>query len=131
MSLGATKGGTLAAEAVVVFSSAWRDTFDDGDRLDLARRRKRAGHELSKSRFVGAQLEVYFSDGVWRRSALHANCRAAELAQSCLEAAEQVSGLDAQLQHPVETNQVFLSIVRLLRGHMQLFCVDTAVSRED
>src|SRR5262249_51018026 len=51
LSFGATKNGALAAEAVVFFD------------VDLVRdfelRRKRAGHLLSKSRYVAAQLSAY------------------------------------------------------------------------
>jgi threonine aldolase len=35
--------------------------------------RKRAGHLFSKSRFVAAQFEAYFRDGLWLRLAGHAN----------------------------------------------------------
>ncbi len=34
---------------------------------------KRAGHLLSKMRFVSAQLDAYISNDVWLRNAKHAN----------------------------------------------------------
>ncbi|MEM9058758.1 MAG: beta-eliminating lyase-related protein, partial [Pseudomonadota bacterium] len=48
LSFGATKNGAVMAEALLVFN---RDLADQ-----LGRRRKRAGHLLSKMRFVSAQL---------------------------------------------------------------------------
>src|SRR5271167_4277533 len=48
LSLGATKGGALAAEAVVIFDPA-RAAF-------FAERRKRAGHLLSKHRYLAVQI---------------------------------------------------------------------------
>lgn len=72
MSFGATKNGALAAEAVVVFNPAIARNLDF--------RRKRAGHLLSKMRFLSAQLEAYLSGGLWLRLAAHANQMAARLA---------------------------------------------------
>ena len=34
---------------------------------------KRAGHLLSKMRFVSAQLDAYISNDVWLKNAKHAN----------------------------------------------------------
>jgi threonine aldolase len=128
LSLGATKGGTLAAEAVVLFGEATVGGGGGGmvagsdghELLALARRRKRAGHELSKSRFVGAQLQAFFGEvgGVrlWERSAAHANSTGAQLGRALLGAAggaERGAGaspIDVRLQHPLQTNQVFLSV---------------------
>lgn len=95
LSLGATKGGAMVAEAVVVFRP---------DRLgDLARHRKRQGHLVSKQRFVAAQLLGWLSDGAWLRHADHANALAARLGEG-LERA----GLTPL--HPVEANMVFVSL---------------------
>jgi threonine aldolase len=92
ISFGATKNGALAAEAVVFFN---RDLV-----RDFELRRKRAGHLLSKSRFVSAQLLAYVESGVWRRNAERANA----LARSLGEAAGQ------RLLHPVEANEVFVEL---------------------
>ena len=51
LSFGATKGGALAAEAVIVFDPARAAYFGE--------RRKRAGHLLSKHRFIAAQFLAY------------------------------------------------------------------------
>lgn len=92
LSFGATKNGALAAEAVVF--------FDTGRVRDFELRRKRAGHLLSKSRFVSAQLLAYVESGVWRRNAERANA----LARSIGAAAGK------RLLHPVEANEVFVEL---------------------
>lgn len=92
LSFGATKNGALGAEAVVFFNR--------GLVRDFELRRKRAGHLLSKSRFVSAQLLAYVESGVWRRNAERANA----LARSLGEAAGR------RLLHPVEANEVFIEL---------------------
>lgn len=92
MSLGATKGGALAAEAVVVFSDRVRD--------DIGRLRKRTGHLLSKHRFIAAQFVAWFADGRWLALADHAN-------QLALRMGEGLEGAGVDVTHPVEANIVF------------------------
>ena len=65
LSFGATKNGALAAEAVVF--------FDPTLVRDFELRRKRAGHLLSKSRYVAAQLLAYVESGLWQRNARRTN----------------------------------------------------------
>src|SRR5262249_53206215 len=65
LSFGATKGGALAAEAVVIFDPARADAMAD--------RRKRGGHLVSKHRFLAAQFDAFLADGYWLRMARHAN----------------------------------------------------------
>jgi threonine aldolase len=96
LSFGATKNGALAAEAVVVFD---RDLAEA-----LGRRRKRAGHLVSKMRYVSAQLEAYVADDLWLRLAARANGAAAKLA----EGLQAIDGVD--LAHPVEANEIFAHI---------------------
>jgi threonine aldolase len=72
MSFGGTKNGCLAAEAVVVFTP--------GALPDLMALRQRAGHGLSKQRYIAAQYDAYLADGAWLRRAGHANEMAARLA---------------------------------------------------
>jgi threonine aldolase len=98
LSFGATKNGALAAEAVIF--------FDRQSAKDFELRRKRAGHLISKSRYVSAQLLAYVDSGVWRRNAQRANALAGQLAGPA----------GAFLLHPVESNQVFL---RLGEEHKQ------------
>jgi threonine aldolase len=46
----------------------------------MVRRRMRAGHLLSKHRFLAAQMEAFLQDGHWLDLARHANAMAARLA---------------------------------------------------
>lgn len=71
MSFGGTKNGCMGAEAIVVFN---RDVA-----RDLQVIRQRAGHVVSKARFVAAQFGGYFADGAWLAAAGHANLMAARL----------------------------------------------------
>ena len=64
MSFGATKGGALAAEAIVVFAD---DLRDDTGAETFERLRKRVGHLLSKQRFASAQFNAWLADGVVAR----------------------------------------------------------------
>ncbi len=92
LSFGATKNGGIAAEAVVFFDRTLVRDFEF--------RRKRAGHLLSKSRYVSAQLLAYIETGVWRRNAVRAN----KLAQRVALAA------GPRLMHPVEANEIFVKL---------------------
>jgi threonine aldolase len=99
LSLGATKGGALAAEAVLF--------FDPERAAGMAERRKRGGHLLSKHRFIAAQLEAYLTDDLWLALARHAN-QMADLLAGRLAAA----GCPALW--PVEANEVFVRFSREL-----------------
>jgi threonine aldolase len=92
LSFGATKTGTLAAEAVVFFDPALVRDFE--------LRRKRAGQLLSKSRYVAAQLLAYIESGLWKRNALRTNALAQRIGAAAGSA----------LLHPVEANEVFLRL---------------------
>jgi threonine aldolase len=72
LSLGATKAGALAAEAIVF--------FDPARAAGMAERRKRGGHLLSKHRFIAVQFAAFFGDDYWRALARHANAMADILA---------------------------------------------------
>lgn len=72
LSFGATKNGALACEAVVF--------FDRARARDFLFRQKRAGHVLSKGRFLGAQMAAYLADGLWLDNARRANAMARRLA---------------------------------------------------
>lgn len=72
VSFGGTKNGCWCAEAVVMFD------------LDQAKEfgfiRKRAAQLFSKSRFIAAQFDAYFEDGLWLETAAHSNAMSARLA---------------------------------------------------
>src|ERR1700730_18391962 len=99
LSFGATKGGALAAEACMVFDPA-RAAF-------MAERRKRAGHLLSKHRFIAAQMAAYLADDCWLLLARHANAMADRLAQG-------LKSVGLTPVWPVEANLVFVSLPRAL-----------------
>jgi threonine aldolase len=95
LSFGATKGGALAAETVIFF---------DPDRAaNMAERRKRGGHLISKHRFLAAQVEAYLADDLWLKLARHANAMADRLAAG-LAAAQLVP------VWPVQANEVFVAL---------------------
>jgi threonine aldolase len=93
LSFGFTKNGGLSAEALILFDPA------------LARatrfRRKRAGHLLSKGRYLAAQLLAMLENDVWLRNARAANAAAARLAAA--------AGVE-RLVHPVEANEMFVRV---------------------
>jgi threonine aldolase len=92
LSFGFVKNGGMNAEAIVFFDPA---------QADAARyRRKRAGHLLSKGRFLAAQLLAFLKDDLWLTNARAAN----EAAQIIGEAAK------ARLLYPVEANEIFLKL---------------------
>ncbi len=47
----------------------------------MVRRRMRAGHLLSKHRFLAAQMEAFLDGGHWLELARHANAAAAQIAK--------------------------------------------------
>ena len=92
LSLGGTKNGMLAGEAVVLFGSARTD--------DLAYVRKQSGQLASKMRFVSAQFVAMFEGDLWRRNAANANLMARRLVEGAFD-----KGVD--IAFPVEANEVF------------------------
>lgn len=73
LSLGATKNGVPAAEAIVL--------FDTSLKTEMAYRRKRAGHLFSKMRVLSAQIDAYLADDLWLRNARQANAMAKRLVE--------------------------------------------------
>lgn len=98
LSLGGTKNGCLAVEAIVL--------FDPAKAWELELRRKRAGHLFSKHRFLAAQMDAYLENGLWLHLAQNANRTAARLASELT----RVGGVT--LDHPVEANIIFASMPR-------------------
>ncbi|HET8773952.1 MAG TPA: beta-eliminating lyase-related protein, partial [Thermoanaerobaculia bacterium] len=86
--LGGTKNGLMGAELIVVFRKELVEEIEP--------RWQRAGHRLSKMRFLSAQFEAYLANDLWLRNARHANAAAQRLAR----------GLD--VLRPVEANVVFV-----------------------
>jgi threonine aldolase len=104
LSFGATKAGALAAEAVVF--------FDRVAAAHMAERRKRAGHLLSKHRFLALQFDAFLKNDCWLRLARHANAMADRLA----------AGLTAAGRAPVwpvEANLVFVALPKAAVGKLK------------
>lgn len=93
---GTSKNGTLNAEAMLFFDSAFAD--------ELFPMRKRSGHAYSKMRYLSAQLEAYLAGGLWLELAARANAMARRLADG-LATCRGIS-----LLAPVEANLIFLDM---------------------
>jgi threonine aldolase len=104
LSFGATKGGAMAAEAVVIFDPARAAFFGE--------RRKRGGHLLSKHRFIAAQFLAYLENDCWLTLARHANAMADSLA-------EKLTAVGLRPVWPVEANLIFLVIPRTLDAKLK------------
>lgn len=105
LSFGATKNGTLGAEAVVFFDPALAREF--------LFRRTRGGHQVSKMRLLSSQLDAYLTDGLWLTMAQHANAMARRL----------VAGLTplkgTQLLYPVNANEIFVILPSRVHDALQ------------
>ena len=96
LSFGATKNGCFAAEAIIFFN---KDLVGN-----LPFLMKRAGHLLSKMRFVSAQLDAYISNEVWLKNAKHANAMGKKLSHGLLK------HKNIELAYPTDANEVFVKI---------------------
>jgi threonine aldolase len=92
--LGATKNGALSAEAVVFFNKSLSKRF--------VQHRKRSGHLISKSRWLGAQFYGWLQDNHWLSLARHANDMAKRLNEG-LSDNEQTHVI-----WPVVANELFI-----------------------
>lgn len=92
LSFGFAKNGGMNAEGLVYFDPAL---------ADAARyRRKRAGHLLSKGRFLAAQLLAFLDGDLWLENARTANAAARIIADAAPD----------RLLHPVEVNEIFIRL---------------------
>ncbi len=92
LSFGFVKNGGLNAEALILFRTDLAD--------EIAVRRKRAGHLLSKGRFLAAQLLAMLDGDLWLENATAANSAAQAVAKTAPE----------RLVYPVEANEIFLRV---------------------
>ena len=92
LSFGFVKNGGMNAEALVFFDPALAEA--------TLFRRKRAGHLLSKGRYLAAQLLAMLDGDLWLDCARASNAGAALLAAAAGD----------RLIHPVEANEVFLRV---------------------
>lgn len=96
LSLGGTKLGCIALEAVIF--------FDPSLAARAEARQKRAGHSIAKSCFHGSQMLGWLEHGHWLELATRANQQARRLA-SLLGALP-----DVELLLPVHGNELFLTL---------------------
>lgn len=92
LSFGFVKNGGLNAECLILFRTELAD--------EIAIRRKRAGHLLSKGRYLAAQILAMLENDLWLDNARAANAAAQALAKAAPQ----------RLIYPVEANEVFLKI---------------------
>jgi threonine aldolase len=92
LSFGFVKNGGMSAEALIFFKPELRQ--------QTLYRRKRAGHLLSKGRFLAAQLLAMLENDLWLHNARAANDSAARLAAAAGD----------RLVIPVEANEIFLKV---------------------
>jgi threonine aldolase len=90
LSFGFVKNGGLNAEALILFRTGLAD--------EIAVRRKRAGHLLSKGRMLAAQILAMLDDGLWLENARAANAAAQALGEAASD----------RLIYPVEANEIFI-----------------------
>ena len=96
LSLGGTKNGLVAGEAVVFFKQVLADDFEF---------KRMQGMQLSsKMRFIAAQFNALLTNDLWKRSASHANGMAQLLARGLSE----IGGIT--LTQEVQANEVFAII---------------------
>jgi threonine aldolase len=98
LTLGGTKNGCLAAEAIIFFKPEMVGDFPF--------LHKRSGQMLSKMRFISSQMNAYVSDDVWIKNAKHANTMAKILS----EGLNHFSNIE--LAYPTESNEVFVHLPR-------------------
>lgn len=104
LSLGATKAGAMAAEAIIFFDPKLAEAMPE--------RRKRGGHLLSKNRFLAAQFEAFLANNYWLALARHANEMADRLAQG-------LSAAGIRVVWPVEANIVFVILPKALDAKLK------------
>jgi len=98
VSFGGTKNGLLFGEAVVA--------TDPGTAESLRYLRKMNMQLASKMRFVSAQLVALLTDGLWMRSAAHANAMARRMADAIAE----LDGVT--ITQPAQANSVYAALPR-------------------
>jgi len=94
LSFGFVKNGGMSSEALIFFDPALAD--------ETLFRRKRAGHLLSKGRYMAAQVLAMLKDDLWLENARAANAAAQVIARSA----------GSRLLQPVEANEVFVRLTQ-------------------
>lgn len=122
LSLGGTKNGLLAAEAIVVLNPEASE--------GLIYLRKLNMQLPSKMRFVSAQLLALFEDSLGIRSAQHANSMASLLRSSLEARIAKGSIRNLEFSYPTQSNGVFalidLEVANRLRQKVRFYDWDQA-----
>jgi threonine aldolase len=92
LSFGFVKNGGINAEMLILFRTELAD--------EIAVRRKRAGHLLSKGRYLAAQVLAMLENDLWLENARAANAAAQLISSAARD----------RLHHPVEANEIFLRV---------------------
>ena len=92
LSFGFTKNGGMSAEALVFFKPNLIE--------ETKRRRKRAGHLLSKGRYLAAQILALLESDLWLDNGRAANAAARLVAEAA----------GTRCVHPVQANEIFIRV---------------------
>lgn len=98
LSFGGTKNGMMFGEAVIFFNTSVCK--------DILYIRKQAMQLHSKSRFIAAQFSAVLKDGLWLKTAAHAN----RMAQKLANEASLIPGI--KITQEVQSNEIFAIIPR-------------------
>ncbi|MGG7577834.1 low specificity L-threonine aldolase [Rhizobium sp. YTUHZ045] len=96
LSFGGTKNGCWCAEAIIF--------FNPDQAMEMPFIRKRAAQLFSKSRFIAAQFDAYFENGLWLDLARHSNATADRLRAGIAASSA------GRLAWPTASNEVFAVI---------------------
>jgi threonine aldolase len=114
LSFGGTKNGMLFGESVIFFNNKLAPDF---------RYIRKQGMQLaSKMRYISAQFEVFLSDDLWRKNALHAN----KMAQLLYKEVSGIRGVTVTQE--VQANSVFAILpqqaIKILQGEYFFYVWD-------
>lgn len=105
LSFGTAKNGTMNGEAVILFNPE--------KATELAFRRKRSGHLLSKMRYLSQQILTYLENDLWLENARHANDMAGRLEAGL----RQIEGVE--LLGTRDANILFCKLPAEMRKRLQ------------
>lgn len=106
LSLGATKNGAMSCELVIVFNRELS--------LNIDRRQKRAGHLLSKQKFIAAQIIKWIEKNRWLNAAKKANNNTKDIAKVFKKA-------KVNILHPIDGNMIFIEIEKKLENKLKKY----------
>lgn len=96
LTIGATKNGALAAEAIIFFNK--------NKLSDYKYFQKRTGHVIAKTKFISSQFIIWFKDDLWLKLASKSNY-IAKLFKNYLNKND-----DFEILYPTDGNEVFVKV---------------------